>query len=307
MKQRIITGAIYLAILLPLVIFNYTFTKIGYLLLTMFACFYGTYEIMRAGNNHNKLKNDGCDLGSLSFVIPVLSSLVAFFACIATYKYNDSGIVNVSYYLYLLIAYLVSTFIVLCSLVMIPKSTMKDFGTCLTALTYGGLMMGLAFSIRYFEPINLNSNLLALNGTKCFLIVYTIVILTDSFAMIFGCKFGKHRLAPTISPKKSVEGAIFGLIGGIIAGVLGLFIYQILDFKNTEIFLIILLTIVISIIISASGQFGDLIESKIKRSFEIKDMGNILPGHGGILDRFDSFIFAGLIFYVSLLLIECLM
>ena len=75
MKKRIITGAIYLGILLPLVILNYNITKIGYLILTMFVTFYGTFEIMRAANNDNKKKGDGCDLGAMTFVIPVLSSV----------------------------------------------------------------------------------------------------------------------------------------------------------------------------------------------------------------------------------------
>lgn len=307
MKKRIITGAIYLGILLPLVIVNYNITKIGYLILTMFVTFYGTFEIMRAANNDNKKKGDGCDLSAMTFVIPVLSSVLSFFACMATYKFSENSFFDTSYYLYLLIAYLVSIFVVLCSLVLIPKSSMKDYGSSLTALTYGGLLMGLAFSIRYFEPSSLNHSLLNIDGTKCFLFVYTIVILTDSFAMIFGCKFGKHRLAPTISPKKSVEGAIAGLVGGLIAGIVGLFLYQIIGFNNSNIAIVLVCTIIISIIISCAGQFGDLIESKIKRTYDIKDMGNILPGHGGILDRFDSFIFAGLICYVILLVIECLM
>lgn len=307
MKQRIITGAIYLGILLPLVFINHDIAKIGYLALTMFATFYGTYEIVRAANGHNKLKGDGADISIMKVIIPVLSSFVSFFACLATYKYSDSGFVNYSYYLYLLIAYLASMFVVLCALVLIPNSTMKDFGTGMTALTYGGLMMGLAFSVRYFEPINLNNGLLNLSGTKCFLFVYLIVILTDSFAMIFGCKYGKHRLAPTISPKKSVEGAIAGLVGGIIAGLIVLLGLQIISLDSEKLGVVIAISVVISLIISAAGQFGDLIESKIKRSYEIKDMGNILPGHGGILDRFDSFIFAGLIFYVAVLIIECLL
>ena len=118
--------------------------------------------------------------------------------------------------------------------------------------------------------------------------------------MIFGCKFAKHRLAPTISPKKSVEGAIAGLVGGLIAGIVGLFLYQVIGFNNSNIAIVLVCTAIISIIISCAGQFGDLIESKIKRTYDIKDMGNILPGHGGILDRFDSLVFVILAFILVL-------
>lgn len=305
MKQRLITGAIYLCILLPLVIINTLVTKILYVALTMFVCFYGTFEIMRAAINHNRENNENTNINKLKFVIPVLSMILGGLTCYATYQYSTLGVDGFVGYLYVLIFYIVSMFIVLCSLVMLPNTSMKDFGSAMIALTYSGLLMGFTFSIRFFEPKSLNE-IVNLNGTKSFLFVYTIVVLTDSFAMIFGCKYGKHRLAPTISPKKSVEGAIAGLVGGILFGIIGLFVYQIIDF-NQSIVVVILFTILISLIISASGQFGDLIESKIKRSFNIKDMGNILPGHGGILDRFDSMLFAGLMFYMATMIIELLM
>ena len=306
MKKRIITGIVYLGILLPLVIINHPITHVLYTILTMFVCFYGSYEVMRAASNSNIQKQDGCNLNVLKYVIPILSSILGFMAINATYQYSNAKVLWGNHYAYLIFVYVLFTFIILCSLVCTKNSTMKDYGSSLTALTYSGLLMGLAFSIRFLEPTLINS-VLNITGTKGFLFVYSIVILTDSFAMIFGCKFGKHRLAPIVSPKKSVEGAVFGLIGGIIAGLLGLFIFKISDIKTNNLLVVILLTIIVSLLISFAGQFGDLIESKIKRCYEIKDMGNILPGHGGILDRFDSFLFAGLIFYLSIMFIEILM
>ena len=306
MKKRIITGIVYLGILLPLVIINHPITHVLYTILTMFVCFYGSYEVMRAASNSNIQKQDGCNLNVLKYVIPILSSILGFMAINATYQYSNAKVLWGNHYAYLIFVYVLFTFIILCSLVCTKNSTMKDYGSSLTALTYSGLLMGLAFSIRFLEPTLINS-VLNITGTKGFLFVYSIVILTDSFAMIFGCKFGKHRLAPIVSPKKSIEGAVFGLIGGIIAGLLGLFIFKISDLKTNNLLVVILLTIIVSLLISFAGQFGDLIESKIKRCYEIKDMGNILPGHGGILDRFDSFLFAGLIFYLSIMFIEILM
>ena len=133
--------------------------------------------------------------------------------------------------------------------------------------------------------------------------VYTIVLLTDTFAYLVGRKWGKRKMAPTISPKKSVEGAIGGLIAGVVFGVSILFIYKIV--RTSELLVVIILVgAVISALISCAVQFGDLVESKFKRSFEVKDFGKILPGHGGILDRFDSFIYSGIIFYIVCLIIE---
>ena len=304
MKKRLITGAIFLSILLPLVIINTKITEILYLFLTMFVCFYSSFEVMRAGDNHNKLSNDGGNLKILKILIPIFSSIIAFSTVISTVKFCTLGLSALHYYLFNLFTYIISAFIILCALVVIPNTTIKDYGTCLIALTYGGLFMSYAFSIRYLTPININEKLINLNGTNCFLFVYTIIVITDSFAMLFGCKFGKHRLAPTISPKKSVEGAIAGLAGGMIFGILGAFLYRIVSFNSNHLLLIILITALGSIVISAAGQFGDLIESKIKRCFEIKDMGNILPGHGGILDRFDSLLFSGLIFYIIIFAVE---
>ena len=103
---------------------------------------------------------------------------------------------------------------------------------------------------------------------------------TDSFAYIGGMKFGKNKLSPHISPNKSIEGSVIGSLSSIIIAVVFYFTTNI--FTN----LIIVITLVISVI----GQFGDLIESAYKREYGVKDSSNLLPGHGGIFDRFDSVI-----------------
>ena len=107
--------------------------------------------------------------------------------------------------------------------------------------------------------------------------------LTDTGAYIFGRLMGKHKLWPVISPNKTIEGFIGGLICSIIVPLVML---QFVDF-NIAIWLLIIVTIILSMF----GQLGDLVESGLKRHFGVKDSGRILPGHGGILDRFDSFMF----------------
>ena len=107
--------------------------------------------------------------------------------------------------------------------------------------------------------------------------------MTDTFAFFVGSMIGRHPLAPTISPKKTVEGAIGGLLMGTIIPTI--FYYYFI--KTSPIWLLLL----ISFILSFVSMLGDLVFSKIKRENEIKDFSNLIPGHGGILDRFDSIIF----------------
>ena len=107
---------------------------------------------------------------------------------------------------------------------------------------------------------------------------------TDSGAYFVGRKLGKHKLWPEISPKKTIEGSIGGVVIAVIFAVLMQLIYPFASSWT--------LLIVVTIIASIIGQMGDLVESAIKRHYGVKDSGTILPGHGGILDRFDSLLFA---------------
>lgn len=125
------------------------------------------------------------------------------------------------------------------------------------------------------------------HGAFIILIPLIIAFISDSGAYFAGRFFGKHKLAPTISPKKTVE----GLIGGILAAVMSLLVFGIVlqfGFGFRVNYLAILLYGFVGAI---AGAFGDLCLSAIKRQTGIKDYGKILPGHGGVLDRFDSMVF----------------
>ncbi len=126
--------------------------------------------------------------------------------------------------------------------------------------------------------------IIIIRNINIYLLLYLlcVTILTDTFAFLIGSLIGKHKMAPKISPNKSWEGFLGGLIGG---SIIALILYcNLLGKFNIK---ILLVTLILSII----GQFGDLVYSKIKRENNIKDFSNIMPGHGGVLDRLDSLTF----------------
>lgn len=139
------------------------------------------------------------------------------------------------------------------------------------------------------------------NGHSSFWVVLTLGVpwLADSGAYFAGVFLGKHKLCPAISPKKTIEGAVGGLISGalgsLLIGLVFLLIYKDVTINFLPLVIIGLINPIVSII-------GDLAFSVIKRSCGIKDYGSIMPGHGGMLDRFDSIIFcAPLVFIISIL------
>jgi phosphatidate cytidylyltransferase len=121
-------------------------------------------------------------------------------------------------------------------------------------------------------------------GLTVLLYALFIVWVTDSGAYIFGRMFGQHKLAPRISPNKTWEGSIGGSLAATILCTTFVYFYPVSGHSLLQMF-------IITIILSIAGQFGDLIESALKRYYGVKDSGKILPGHGGILDRFDSLLF----------------
>lgn len=130
------------------------------------------------------------------------------------------------------------------------------------------------------------------DGFYLVLLLLLIIWGTDTGAYFFGLLLGKRKLAPNISPNKTVEGSI----GGGIVSVLVSIIF------GVSIGFSILLALFIGVIISVTAQLGDLMQSVLKRKANIKDSGELIPGHGGILDRFDSFLLSPAVFYLILIL-----
>lgn len=138
-------------------------------------------------------------------------------------------------------------------------------------------------------------------GTFYIILILVVAWMTDTGAYFCGSFFGKHKLCPSISPQKTVEGAIGGVIVSVISAFLVCFIFKSFIFSETVYINYYLITI-IGVLGAIISMIGDLSFSLVKRSCHIKDFGNFLPGHGGILDRLDSVIFLSPFIYFLLII-----
>ncbi|MBQ9112436.1 MAG: phosphatidate cytidylyltransferase [Clostridia bacterium] len=176
---------------------------------------------------------------------------------------------------------------ILFGIMMVLKERIHDIGEW-RAMALGSTVVLLFKSIPIIRERENGSYYLTFAVTACFV--------TDIAALLFGKAFGSHKLCPKISPRKTVEGAI----GGVACTVLIAVIAAVLLEKYGILYFDMGTLVAWSIFVSVAGQFGDLCMSVVKRIAGVKDFGNLLPGHGGILDRFDSHMFA-----ISFTLVFC--
>jgi len=135
------------------------------------------------------------------------------------------------------------------------------------------------------------------NGRRWIFLVLAVIFAGDTGAFYSGRLWGRRRLAPVLSPKKTIEGAIGGLMGSLAMTILAGKLLNPIPFKVSALLLL-------GLGLAVVGQVGDLMESMVKRASRVKDAGALLPGHGGMLDRLDSLLFAfPLTYYVAFFLI----
>ena len=141
-------------------------------------------------------------------------------------------------------------------------------------------------------PLFLSAIRRDMHGREWVVVFLLIVWAGDTAAYFVGKRFGRRKLYPQISPKKTVEGAIGGLLGGVVIALL----FRQIHFNQVS----LVALGVVAVVVGAVSQIGDLCESLVKRAFDKKDSGSILPGHGGFLDRFDSVVFSLPIMYACM-------
>jgi phosphatidate cytidylyltransferase len=160
-------------------------------------------------------------------------------------------------------------------------SAILNIGSTLLGIFYIELLASALIGIREFYP---PIGELYFRGGFVLISVLATIWICDSAAFFGGTALGKHKLFPRVSPNKSWEGAIFGLVFAMLTMILAKnLVLEFLDWTSV---------IVIGIIVGTIGQAGDLVESLFKRDAGVKDSSNLIPGHGGIFDRFDSLLFS---------------
>lgn len=165
------------------------------------------------------------------------------------------------------------------------KELYYDNGKLIFTVIYTALPFGFALGLPKFSSVD---NTFTLEVFFLFILIWS----SDTFAYFTGKFFGKHKMAPKISPKKTWE----GFAGGVVLTlILGFFVEKYFPELRGN-------WMVVGVLVAVFGPLGDLVESQLKRNFGVKDSGNIIPGHGGILDRLDSFIICAPVVYLYFIL-----
>lgn len=172
-----------------------------------------------------------------------------------------------------------------------PKYKTEQMLAAFFGVFYVGVMLSFVYQTRMLA-----------NGAYIVWLIFLCSWGCDTCAYCVGVLFGKHKMTPKLSPKKSWEGAVGGVVGAALLAVIYGFLFRTAMENTTEDILALAVICAVGAVIS---MVGDLTASAIKRNYEIKDYGKLIPGHGGILDRFDSVIFtAPVIFYLASYLIK---
>lgn len=202
------------------------------------------------------------------------------------YLYGLVGIF-VFYSLFLVDTLMIPAEIIMIYMIVLLACSMIDDGMNFTRLCYY-----FTASILIAMGLHLLYQLRLTYGFEYLLILALATFGTDTGAYFTGMKFGKHKLNPRLSPKKTIEGSVGGiLLGTVLSVAYGAYIQV-----NIPLYILIISCLILTI----TSQIGDLTFSSMKRTFEVKDFSQLLPGHGGILDRFDSILFNAMVFGILL-------
>ena len=220
----------------------------------------------------------------------VLDCAAAVWLLYATAQYGMA----ISHGLGIFLPYLLYLLYVVCRSTFLPHQAMlPSLGNSLIGQLY--IAVPLALTIRLTLEVDPYSSMTQYNGLLL-LAIFIFIWVNDTGAYLVGSRWGKRRLAPSISPKKSVEGSI----GGLLLVLLSAVVLRLLLFPELSWLRILLIAAVVAIF----GTIGDLFESSLKRRAGVKDSGKLIPGHGGILDRIDSFLLAVPAVYLLLAVLD---
>ena len=261
MKQRLITAVFGFAVLIPVLVFSDTLVLP--IAVALFSAI-GVYEVV------------GC-VGMKKKLEVLLPSMLVAAAIPILSRYLTNYVGRISYFLAVGSAILFIYMYYLMSLTVVSKGTKNILDIALIYLMTAYITTG-------FSSIVMLRDLP--HGGFLILLVFVGAWVTDGAAYFVGRALGKHKLIPDVSPKKTIEGAI----GGSVFCALSFLIFGLVVGHFSSASVNVLQIIIAGLVISIISQFGDLIASLIKRHYGIKDYGKLFPGHGGVMDRFDSII-----------------
>lgn len=261
MKQRVISGAV-LVVILAITLYFGGIVTCGLMALVSLV---GNMELLRVYGVNKKTPGIVCYLATVLYYIAIYLDRM------------DIIVPMMVIYLLVMLAVYVLTF---------PTYSDKQIMAAFMDFFYVSVMLSFVYLIRNME-----------HGLVLVLLIFVSSWINDTCAYFVGRALGKHKMAPVLSPKKSIEGLIGGIVGaGVFGAVFGILFDKYVDTMNYA----LLLFAVVGAVGALPAVIGDLAASAIKRNNDIKDYGKLIPGHGGILDRFDSIIFTAPIIYYLL-------
>ncbi|MBQ8280870.1 MAG: phosphatidate cytidylyltransferase [Lachnospiraceae bacterium] len=276
MKQRIISGALLVAILIPTLLLGDYVTGVVLALVSLV----GIYELLKVFHLETSIP------GIITYIIDVI-----YFALMILIDKQiiENGLTDTFSFMVITVLFFICLLIVY--VITFPKYKALEIMSCLFIFVYAGVLLSYVYRIRSLEA-----------GVYLVWVIFIASWICDTCAYFSGVFLGKHKAFPVLSPKKTWEGCIGGVIGSVLVALLFAIVFseQIDGSFGTPRIALPVIVFVCSII----SMFGDLAASAIKRDYEIKDYGTLIPGHGGIMDRFDSVIFVAPVVYYMILLLK---
>ena len=291
MKIRLISGSCYVALLigffcLKVFVHDFFFDGLIYAISLL-----GMFEMLRAIKDKTTSAQRCVAYAYAIVAVPVVALGEYFLG-------EGLLLMGVSFFVYALA--------VLCLLVIrYMETTLEGTGLTLLAGVYPILLLCLLVLANHVAaPADLQK--FAFDSRLLILFIFVVAPCADSIAYVFGISFKKKfpkKMTPNLSPNKTVIGGIGGLVGGVLGAAILYFAYNGICGSFDKMYIWLPVYLGVGLVASIATAFGDLVESSIKRKLGIKDMGKIMPGHGGALDRIDSVLFATVVVYAAFTLV----